>query len=112
ITFEAVSTAYLDYMDKLDDVAELEVCQIYYDLEPNTLHVFARTKSFPHIYYYRRWEDDAWWTHWEKVEVDIEGDHLVPVVYQGRLLLFWPSIRVEASVPSNLQTAAEPSKHF
>ena len=40
---------------------------------------------------YRRRVDSAHWTAWEKVDLDIEGDHLIPVVWNRRLYLFWPS---------------------
>ena len=33
----------------------------------------------------------ASWTPWEAVDLDIQGDHLIPVVWDGRLYLFWPT---------------------
>ena len=33
---------------------------------------------------------DRSWTPWEKVELDIEGDHLIPVVWNRKLMLIWP----------------------
>ncbi len=56
----------------------------------NTLHVFGRTFHTPHIYYYRRLLNNSEWTPWEKVPVDIQGDHLIPVIWNRRLYLFWP----------------------
>ncbi|MBK8128909.1 MAG: hypothetical protein IPK53_08170, partial [bacterium] len=47
-------------------------------------------------YYYRRQINDSWWTPWEKVNVDIAGEHLIPVVFNRRLYLFWPIFINEA----------------
>src|SRR5262249_53338823 len=33
------------------------------------------------------------WTPWEKIDADIEGEHLVPVIFQRRLHLFWTAFR-------------------
>ncbi len=60
----------------------------------NILHVFGRTSPGPHTYYYRRRIDGAYWTPWEKVDLDIEGEHLIPVVWNRRLYLFWPIFSV------------------
>jgi hypothetical protein len=55
------------------------------------MHVFARTKGGdPAIYYYRRFEQERYWTAWEKVELDITGDHLLAFVRNNRLTLAWP----------------------
>jgi hypothetical protein len=92
--------AFLNYLDKLDAVARLEICGLYHEVETDTpkgdgiitvdvLHVFGRTRGVPKVYYYRRRAHGAW-TAWEQVNVDIEGNHLIPVVFDRRLYLFWP----------------------
>lgn len=96
VTMDVAKTAFLDYLEKLDEVSDLYVAQAYYDIDNDDYYVFARTKSNPHVYYYRIWKDDAWWTHWEKMDVDIEGDHFVPSMYNGRIVVFWPSLMVKA----------------
>ena len=54
------------------------------------VHVFGRTTGTePHTYYYRRF-DYRQWTPWEKVDLDIQGDYLIPAVVANRLFLFWP----------------------
>jgi len=56
----------------------------------NTLHVIARSKTIPYIYYYRAYDGfSESWTPWEKINVDIQGDLVVPFVYNKRLHLFW-----------------------
>ena len=93
ITDETAERAVKKYLYKLDEVANLEIMGMYQDEDVNVLHVFGRTHGTPHIYYYRRWENKDTWTPWEKVDLDIEGDHLIPVIWNRRLHLFWPLFR-------------------
>ncbi len=97
-TDERVERAFRRYLEKLDDVARLEICGLYRQRETNQdgtvtkdiLHVFARTRNEPHAYYYcSRDLSIGTWTNWEEIEVRIEGDHLIPAVHNGRLMLFW-----------------------
>lgn len=91
ITDETAEDVVRDYLEKLDAVARLEIMGMYHQKEDDTdiLHVFGRTYAEPHIYYYRKLEYKEW-TAWEKVDLDIQGDHLIPVVWNSRLYLFWP----------------------
>lgn len=100
MTAGLADSAFLNYLDKLDAVARLEICGLYHEVETNepkgkgittvdVLHVFGRTRCVPKVYYYRRRAHGAW-TAWEQVHLDIEGDHLIPVVFNRRLYLFWP----------------------
>lgn len=92
VTEQVVEAAYLRYLTQLHEVARLEIVGLYVEKEDglDVLHVFGRTSGIPHHYYYRRRVDSRHWTAWEKVELDIEGDHLIPVVWNRRLHLFWP----------------------
>jgi hypothetical protein len=86
------------------------------------LHVIGRTSGATHLYYYRRWVNRDHWTHWEPVDVDIQGDHLVPVVFNRRLHLFWPLFNSVADpdaqiIPTGAQANAglqdaKPTKHL
>lgn len=89
---DTVETAFSNYLQKLDGVAQLEIAGFYQEDDGDNaiLHVFARTPGGePHVYYYRRY-DYRQWTPWEPVELDIQGDYLIPAVIGGRLFLFWP----------------------
>lgn len=95
ITRETAETALVSYLEKLDDVANLDVRALYHQKEDgeapiDILHVFARTHATPHVYYYRTYVDAAYWTPWEKLGIDIDGDHLLAVVWNRRLYLIWP----------------------
>ena len=56
-------------------------------------------------YYYRQRVDSAYWTPWEKVDIGMEGYHLIPVLWSHRLFLFWP-IFMEKAEPLQPQRAA------
>lgn len=87
-----VEAALENYLEKLDGVAQLEIAGFFQedDGEDAILHVFGRTTGTePHLYYYRRY-DYRQWTPWEKVELEIQGDYLIPVVVNKRLFLFFP----------------------
>jgi hypothetical protein len=94
VTDESAELAFLNYLKKLDDIAKLDMTGMY--LEENEkgnqfddiLHVFGRTNGNTRQYYYRRFEY-GYWTPWEKVSLNVEGDHIFPVVWRKRLFLFW-----------------------
>lgn len=97
LTQSTAETALTHYLEKLDEVAKLDVRAMYHQQEGgeapiDVLHVFARTQATPHVYYYRTYLDSAYWTPWEKIDIDIEEDHLLAVVWNRRLYLLWPLI--------------------
>ena len=103
ITHDNAESTFLHYLQKVHEVSRLEVAGIYHELDDdnpydnlppniNVLHVIGRTKSQPAIYYYRQFDlNYNIWTAWEKIDLDITGDHVIPVVYNRRLHLFWLS---------------------
>ncbi len=92
VSSDLVEDAFLNYLKKLDELARLDIIAMHRDDHsihaPPTLHVIGRTYSQPRKYFYRRYQDQMW-TPWEPVNVEIEGDHLAPVVWRDRLYLFW-----------------------
>lgn len=119
ITKENVETAFLSYLHKVDEVSHLEVCGLYHqmeDLNPdeagyetNIVHVIGRTKAIPNIYYYRSYDMNySTWSAWDKIDVDITGDHVVPVVYNRRLHLFWLQF-MEKPMKAKKVPAAQPT---
>ncbi len=91
LTEFTAENALIRYLEKLDNIAFLEVTATWYQSDIKTMHVFARTKGGdPAIYYYRRFEKERYWTPWEKVELDITGDHLLAFERNNRLCLAWP----------------------
>ncbi len=88
LTDAKATDAITNYVMKLDGVARLEPAGSCYDWVTGITHVFSRTYGDPHYYYYRRLENNEW-TPWERVDLDIKGEHVIPVVWSNRLYLFW-----------------------
>ena len=99
LTPETVEDAYRGYLEKLDEVARLEIVGMVQQAESEdaskVLHVFGRTYTQPHQYFHRMLENGEW-TPWVKIEADIDSDHLVPVIFNRRLCLFWLFFTQEA----------------
>jgi len=97
VTQESVEKAYASYFAKMDDVARLDVRGFYEEDADNkkALHVVARTFSEPHIYFYRKRFSDSSWTTWEKIDLSIESNHVFPVVFNNKLMLFWAVFKEE-----------------
>jgi hypothetical protein len=100
ITDERAATALLNYLSKLEEVAKLEPCGIHYlentpAANDDIAHVVARTAGANRKYFYRR-REYGYWTPWEQITLDIEDNPVIPVVWNGRLLLFWLRILQQA----------------
>ncbi|MFM1653413.1 neuraminidase-like domain-containing protein [Brevibacillus sp. B_LB10_24] len=101
ITDENVQAALLNYVQKVHEVARLDITGAYYELDDtnpqqnlppdiNVLHVIGRTRAQPAIYYYRRFDlNDGAWSAWERIDLDIQSNQVIPVVYNRQLYLFW-----------------------
>lgn len=96
LTDEAAELAYLGYLESLLSVARLEVMGVYHeyeddeDGETDLLHVVARSRAAPRTHWYRQWVDRREWTPWEKLDLDIEGDHVIVALHDRRLMVLWP----------------------
>ena len=97
MTNALAETAVTHYLEKLHHVSNLEIVGLYEDVENGyTLHIIARSRNTPHEYFHRTWNGETW-TPWEPIEMDIEGDHIVPVVYNQRLHVFWATFSEEVN---------------
>lgn len=108
VTPDSVETAFRHYLHKLDEVARLQPCGMYNDYDPDrntqTLYVFARTESTPRVYYHRKWVNRTAWTPWERINLDIEGETLMPMVWNRRLYLFWVSFTLQTPDPQPIRS--------
>ncbi len=113
VTSESAERLCVDYLAKLDQVARLEILGLYEDkwsengTEFSVLHVVGRTREVPASYFYRRFEDGLRWTPWERIDLDLRSDHLVPVTYNGKLFLFWPEFTVTDNEEPSSSTEAK-----
>lgn len=83
--------AVVTYVRKLNDVARLEIVSSFNEVVGSSLivHVVGRTRTEPRAYFYRQWVDQLEWTPWERIEVEINGDHLLVFARNGRVHLAW-----------------------
>jgi hypothetical protein len=115
INADNVETAYLNYLEKLQQVARLEIIGTFWqDKDPDTgeqvniLHIFGRTFHTAHIYFYRTLVNFTTWTPWEEMQVTIEGDHVMPLIWNRRLYVLWPTF-VKKAVPPKSPDSINPT---
>ena len=94
VTTSRVEEGFRTYLEGLNEVARLEPVSAYHQTTygKDILHVFARTDSDPQRYYYRSREDNEW-SEWQRVSIDIKSQHVVPVMWNNKLYLFWLSFQ-------------------
>jgi hypothetical protein len=100
-----VLDAYTKYLKGFEEVAALTIAGAYQDVRADgdhtadVLHLFGVSASDPPAYYYRTCENlvasgrdpqlAATWSPWQNINVQITGRRVSPIVFQGRLHLFW-----------------------
>ncbi len=110
ITDDTISAAFLAYLQGLEQIDRLDIRGVFWQVaDPDVpgsvgvLHVFARTWHCPQTYFYRRLIGNPGgtqtWTPWQQVSAGIQGDFLVPVVWDGRLRLIWPVFTPQSYTP-------------
>ncbi len=103
VSDELVEDAFLKYLKGLDQIARLEIVSCSADEVRGTLHVLGRTHDLPRKYLYRKNEWASWFP-WEPVSADIQGDHVVPVLWRKRLHLFWVTFLEKGNPPTDQAT--------
>lgn len=100
ITEDSAVTAIYHYLEKLDDIARLDVVALCYDESQNqaadgecVMHVIGKTPGSLNQFFYRRKEFGVW-SPWEPIGLEIDGEPVLPVVWNGRLFLFWLNLMV------------------
>lgn len=88
VTDHTVADALFTYLQDLDTVADLEIIGFFPDALTGRMHVIGRTRNLPQDYYYTR-QQNTIWSAWEKVNLDIDGNQVMVVVWNNRLMLFW-----------------------
>lgn len=110
LTMETAELAYQNYLEKLDEIARLEVVGVFNENDTHTLHVIARTPGTPHKFFYRQWYKARRWTPWQEVPLDIEAETATPVIYNRRLYLFWFSTLEQAAEETTDEQ--KPNRHL
>ena len=94
--------ALFEYLEKVREVSSIEIVGATKEDGGDeggilyTLHIIGRTRGEPHAYYYRKYKAKATlsgeWTPWERLDVDIPSETVVPAVVNQRLYLLWPQV--------------------
>ncbi len=104
VTAESAETAFQNYLEKLAGVARLEIKGMWRDDPSKTLHVIGRTYGGdPKVYYYRKLTEGRRWTPWEKIDLDINSEFIIPVVYNNHVYLFWAIIKQHPNISTSWQ---------
>jgi hypothetical protein len=126
LTATTLTDAIHTYVSGFDTIANLQPVGLYieeatvdHEQKPSKLHIFARTRNAPHLFFYRHFDytepgnaTAGQWTPWESVNVDIgsydvetangttvetplggNGSYIIPYVFNDRLLIFFPEFR-------------------
>ena len=113
-TTDYLETVVLNYIDRLDGVAHLQVTGTCEDPATGTIHVVARTLADPPVYYHRSYVNGAW-TGWAQIPLDIKAPQAVPALYRDELCLFWLDVKVsnepQQSLPAPQQSASPPPQN-
>jgi hypothetical protein len=107
ITQDLVEQAFTQYLQDLDTRARLDIVSLFNQRPApeapstsNTLHVIGRHHGKPAKYFYRTFSNGIW-NGWIPVTPDIEGDHIVAVIWRGRLNVFWLTFAVQSIPPDS-----------
>ncbi|HYF29883.1 MAG TPA: neuraminidase-like domain-containing protein [Chitinophagaceae bacterium] len=109
INAQTVQDAYSKYMKGFIEVAHLKIAGAYHDKSGSrdVLHIFGVSSSDPAEYYYRTIQNvyksqlpdstqGIIWGNWLKVNVNIPVRKVSPVVFFGKLYVFWTEIFTKA----------------
>lgn len=101
ITEQQVETGFVSYLEGMHRLSNPFIAGIYHERNSETgedvLHIFGQSRSLPITTWYRRLEDNTRWTPWEETGLDINTPRVAPVVYRGRMMLFWVEINEAVS---------------
>ncbi len=119
ITPRAVENAYLEYLQDLCEVANLEIVSMY--IEDNdtgttpVIHVIGKSRSVPHNYYYCNKDPNGIWSFWTKITVGIRdndadgngppGSHVIFIKFKSRYYLFLPEF-ISRQKPKSINQSA------
>lgn len=126
---QTIQDALKNYLFKVDEVANIKVVGLFVEGDEKgnqvKIHVFSRTRNAPYFFYYRYFNiQESNWFPWEKVQIDIpsydvedkdnrqiqdkdnkqttdNGTYLIPVVWNNRLLIFFPHFMKKTDPNSN-----------
>ncbi|MER5711943.1 neuraminidase-like domain-containing protein [Streptomyces sp. NPDC002122] len=119
VTSASVEDAVKGYLESLDKVARLRPAGLCHENTASVgdLHLIGRSEATPREHYYRKRVDGRYWTPWERIELDVDGDPVVPALWNGRPFLFWSTHEVvseqqQLKMPPPNEALADPPQHL
>jgi Tc toxin complex TcA C-terminal TcB-binding domain/Neuraminidase-like domain len=100
---EIARDALLGYLEDLVELDQMKILALHEHVPPPdsgappALYVIGRTADKPFQYYLQSCTnfgipEAMRWTGWERLDLDIPGDHVMPFVFEGNLHIAWPTI--------------------
>ncbi len=98
ISQDSVESAYVHYLEKFAEVANLRIVGSYLHVDlddinrPEFLYLVGKTRTQPGLFYLRqRIKDQSGerWLSWKKIDLAMNSDFVTPVYAFGKLFLFW-----------------------
>jgi hypothetical protein len=117
LTQERAQQVFGQFLDDVNLVCQTQTLGLFEDADaPGTAYgpprtrrdlvMIGRSPNPPYFYYWRHCQDFGkhWmeWSPWERIELDIQGDHVMPFLHNGRLHLAWPIFHKETNVVTNV----------
>ncbi|PHN01148.1 neuraminidase-like domain-containing protein [Flavilitoribacter nigricans] len=118
INDDSATKALLNYLEKLDKVAWLEICGMCREDEQR-IHIIGKSPGMNPVFYHQ--VNDGSSSAWKKIGIDIEDGIVFQVYWKERLFLFWITIIQKGSdneqIPEtinadNLSTLNGPGKRI
>jgi len=105
LTNDSAERAYLNYLNKLDEVSNLEIVAMCKGDENGSYFIFGRTNNEPQKYFFRKFTKISnQFSPWERIELDIQGKHISPFFHKNKLYLFWANFRKNTERGERIET--------
>ncbi|MEO8549706.1 MAG: neuraminidase-like domain-containing protein, partial [Kofleriaceae bacterium] len=98
ISPQSALDAYTRYLSGFDELTRLSIAGAFYEKEAGKLHLFGVTQDDAPVYYYRELTgvgattsaaETPTFSAWHKLALQIPVRRVSPVIYAGRLYVFW-----------------------
>ncbi|MEQ1794741.1 MAG: neuraminidase-like domain-containing protein [Nitrospira sp.] len=113
LTQDLANQAFGKFLDDVAQMGQVQVLGMYEDVSHDsqgnilkdnnqiplrrTLYVVGRTPNPPYVYFWRHCVDFGnpymEWSPWQRIELDIQGDHVLPFVFNGQFYVAWPKFQ-------------------